>query len=116
MLAQSFIAIIRTLVPTVVGTCIAWLAAHGLDLGSNQELFTTALIAACTTGYYALVTFLERKVHPAFGWLLGAAKAPTYDATAKLDESSPSGQSAAVANPLPDGTPVSAPQPILGKA
>jgi hypothetical protein len=106
MLAQSFIAIIRTLVPTVVGTCIAWLAAHGLDLGANQELFTTALIAACTTGYYALVTLLERKVHPAFGWLLGAAKAPTYDATAKKDDASPTGESAAVANPLPDGTPV----------
>lgn len=115
MLAQSVIAIIRTLVPTVVGTCIAWLAAHGLDLGANQELFTTALIAACTTGYYALVTLLERKVHPAFGWLLGAAKAPTYDATAKKDDASPTGESAAVANPLPDGTPVKTNR-ILGKA
>lgn len=115
MLAQSLIAIIRTVVPTVVGTLIAWLAAKGLDLGAQQEALSTALVAACTALYYALVTLLERKVHPAFGWLLGAAKAPTYDATAKVDDASPTGQSAAVASPLPDGTPVQV-QRILGKA
>lgn len=106
MLAQAIIAIIRTAVPTIVGTALAWLAAHGLDLGASQELIITALIAACTTLYYALVSFLERKVNPAFGWLLGVAKAPTYDAIAKADPSSPTGQSAATASPLPDGTPV----------
>lgn len=116
MFAQSIIALIRTVVPTLVGTLFALLAARGLKLdGDAQAAFGAALIAACTALYYAAVSLLERKVNPAFGWLLGAAKAPTYDATAKKDDSSPTGESAAVASPLPDGTPVE-PQRILGKA
>lgn len=117
MLSQALISIIRTVIPTVVGTAIAWLAAHGLDLGSQEALITGALIATCTTLYYAGVSFLERKVHPAFGWLLGVAKPPTYDATAKLDPSSPTGVSAGPASPLPDGTPLKdleEPHPVTG--
>lgn len=115
MLAQPIIAVIRTVVPAAVGTLLAWLAVKGLDLGSLQEGLSTALVAACTALYYAGVALLERKVHPAFGWLLGVAKAPTYDATAKKDPSSPTGESAAVASPLPDDTPVKSTR-ILGKA
>jgi ABC-type dipeptide/oligopeptide/nickel transport system permease subunit len=114
MLAQAIIAIIRTAVPAAVGTAIGWLAAHGLNIDPvTQQLLIGGLITAGIALYYALVTFLERKVHPAFGWLLGAAKAPTYDATSKLDGSSPTGVSAAVASPLPDGTPVAPTEPVL---
>ena len=79
MLKDSIIALIRTAVPALVGWVIARLAAYGLELDAETQ---AQLIAVClllaTTGYYALVTFLERKVHPGFGWLLGYAKAPSY--------------------------------------
>jgi hypothetical protein len=107
MLAQAIIAIIRTTVPAAVGILAGWLAVHGLNIDpATQQLLIGGLSTAAVALYYSAVTFLERKVHPAFGWLLGAAKAPTYDATARIDDSSPTGQSAATASPLPDGTPV----------
>lgn len=107
MLAQSIIALIRTAVPSFIGLVVSWLAIRGFDLDlETQAALITALNTLLITAYYALVTFLERKVNPAFGWLLGMAKAPTYDATSKLDPSSPTGESAAIASHLPDDTPV----------
>lgn len=82
MFHDTLIAIIRTFVPTVVGILIAWLIDHGLDIPSElQTQLSAALVAVSITGYYALVTLLERKVDPSFGWLLGAPKAPTYNIT-----------------------------------
>lgn len=116
MLSQSLIALIRTTVPGLVGLILGWLAARGFNLDpETQSGLITALTAVAIALYYALVSFLERKVNPAFGWLFGVAKAPTYDATAKVDTSSPTGESAATASPLPDGTPVKSTR-ILGKA
>lgn len=116
MLAQSLIALIRTAVPGAVGIALGWLAARGFNLDpQTQAGLISALTAVCIALYYALVSFLERKVHPAFGWLFGAAKPPTYDATARKDAESPTGEVAATASPLPDGTPVET-QRILGKA
>jgi hypothetical protein len=116
MLAQSLIAIIRTVVPSAVGLLLGWLAARGFNLDPDTQAgLVTALTAACIALYYAAVAWLERHVNPAFGWLLGAAKPPTYDATARLDPASPTGEVAAPASPLPDGTPVETNR-ILGKA
>lgn len=107
MLSQPLIGLIRTAVPSLVGFALSWLAIRGFDLNPDtQEALVTSLTTLMIAAYYALVTLLERKVNPAFGWLLGVAKAPTYDATSKLDPSSPTGESAAVASPLPDDTPV----------
>lgn len=106
MLSQPLIALIRTAVPSLVGLLVSWLAVRGFALDPEAQAgIVTVLTTAIITLYYALVTLLERKVNPAFGWLLGVAKAPTYDATSKLDDASPTGESSAVASPLPDDTP-----------
>lgn len=110
---QLATSLIRTLVPWVVGYLLTLAAKAGLDLpeGLATELVTVGLGAL----YYLVVRILETRGKAVFGWLLGAPKAPTYDATAKKDPSSPTGESAAVASPLPDDTPVKSTR-ILGKA
>ena len=80
MLNDPIIAIIRTLVPSAVGAAIAWGAAKGIGIDEETSAtLTTALVAICTALYYAAVTWLERKIDPAFGWLLGVPKAPSYN-------------------------------------
>lgn len=79
MLNDPIIAIIRTLVPSAVGAAIAWGAARGIGIDEETSAtLTTALVAICTALYYAAVTWLERKIDPAFGWLLGVPKTPSY--------------------------------------
>lgn len=69
-------AIVRTVVPAIVGLFIATAAKYGIDIPDGP--LTEVVGALCIGGYYAIVTFLERKVHPAFGYLLGAKGAPSY--------------------------------------
>lgn len=79
MLHDAIIALIRTFVPTAVGSALAWLATRGAAVDADTSaLLVAGLVAVCTTLYYSLVTYLEREVNPAFGWMLGMAKAPTY--------------------------------------
>lgn len=83
MFHDMLIAVIRTFVPSVVGTAIAWGIDHGVTVPDDVQVqLSAALVALCITLYYALVTLLERKVNPAFGWLLGVPKAPSYEAPA----------------------------------
>lgn len=80
MFHDTIIALIRTFVPAAIGSAIAWGIDQGITLPEDtQTQLTAALVTVCITLYYALVTILERKVNPAFGWLLGVPKAPTYD-------------------------------------
>jgi hypothetical protein len=108
-------SVVRTVTPWVVGVIVTLLARWGIHWTPSPEALTivTGLVAAA---YYALVRILETRGRQAWGWLLGVPKAPTYDATAKKDDSSPTGQSAGPASPLPDGTPVEVAPQILGKA
>lgn len=79
MFRDSFIALIRTAVPVIVGALLALLAEAGLDVpGGVSAQLTAALVSITTAGYYAGVTYLERRVDARFGWLLGAAKPPRY--------------------------------------
>lgn len=79
MLHDSVIALIRTAVPAIVGTVLAWLIQLGIDISTEtQAQLSAALIPIVISAYYAGVTYLERNVNPSFGWLLGAPKAPTY--------------------------------------
>ena len=72
-------SIARTFVATAVGTFVAWLAKNAnfvIDENTSAGLvqsFTATVIGL----YYIVVRTLETKV-PAFGWLLGLAKLPTY--------------------------------------
>ena len=71
-------SLIRTWVPTAVGIVVAFLVAQGVDLSQAAELqLSGGLVAAVTGVYYAVVRAAENK-WPAFGYLLGVAKAPTY--------------------------------------
>jgi len=73
------IATIRTAVPALVGLFVAWLAGRGVNADPELvEQWETAIVAGAAIGYYLLVTLLERRVHPSFGWLLGADSAPEY--------------------------------------
>lgn len=102
-LGPSFV---RTLIPIVVSQIIAYLASQGLDAGPYKELLAQLLGAVLGWVYYIGVRVLEVKVKPHFGWLLGVAKTPTYDATSKVDSASPTQESAGPASDLPENTPV----------
>jgi len=78
-MGDAIVALIRTVVPAIVGSAIAWLIAQGVDLDADDvETIGVAVVTICIGLYYFLVTLLERKVNPAFGWLLGYATPPTY--------------------------------------
>lgn len=68
-------SLIRTIVPLIVGSLVAWLATR--DINVDQALILPAADAIITAVYYGVVRFLETKV-PAAGWLLGVPGAPSY--------------------------------------
>lgn len=87
MLSDAMIGLIRTFVPTVIGTIIAWLTAQGVLVDSAvEEQLSVAFIGLCVALYYGAVALLERKVNPAFGWLLGYPKSPEYGKDKGADE------------------------------
>ena len=79
MLRDPIIAIIRTVVPTFIGSLVAFLASHSIAVDAATQQAVAALgVAIITALYYAAATWLERNVNPSFGWLLGAPHAPSY--------------------------------------
>ena len=99
-------SIIRTVVPLIVAGIVSQLAKRGIDAGPHQEVIAQAVGALVAAAYYGAVRLLETHVKPRLGWLLGSAKAPTYDAPAKPAPSSPTGFEATEAAPVPEGEPV----------
>lgn len=98
-------SIIRTFVPYLVGYVLTLLAKAGFGL--PEEAVTELLTIALGTLYYALARVLETRFKPVWGWLIGLPKSPTYDATAKVDPDSPTGESAAPASEVaPEDAPV----------
>lgn len=69
-------SIVRTIVPVIVGVVLGAAAKRGFDLDSGA--ITEAATVVITTVYYAVVRLLEVRIAPAWGWLLGVAKVPTY--------------------------------------
>jgi hypothetical protein len=68
-------SIIRTVVPIIVGSVIAWLAARGVKV--DEATILPAVDAVVAAAYYALIRLVEDK-WPKAGWLLGSPGAPTY--------------------------------------
>ena len=68
-------SLIRTIVPLLVGTLVAWLATRGVNV--DQALILPAADAIFTALYYGIVRFFETKF-PKAGWLLGVPGAPSY--------------------------------------
>jgi len=107
MLSQLIPSIIRTVVPLLVALVTALLVKAGIDPGPYRELIAQLVGGAVATAYYVAVRVFETYVKPRWGWLLGYAKQPTYDAPAAPSKDSPSG---AVATEdtvgIPEGDPV----------
>lgn len=72
-------SLVRTFVATAVGTGVAWVAknAHFVIDDATSAGLVQAFTATTIGGYYLVVRTLETRI-PAFGWLLGLAKLPTY--------------------------------------
>ena len=81
-------SLIRTFVPLVVGSFVAWLATRGVEIDRNTLIGILDPILA--TAYYAGVRAIEKR-WPRAGWLLGAPGAPSY-----ASGGSPSGPSAPI--------------------
>lgn len=73
-IGDALIALLRTVVPMVVGWVLARLALPP-DVGAQVELLMTAVI---TAGYYALIRALSARWR-GFGWLLGYPSDPHYE-------------------------------------
>lgn len=79
-MSNFIIQLVRTVVPFVVAWAFAQLARLGLHLpaGTDEEL-TASLVLVVGSLYYAAVAWLERR-YKWFGWLLGIARRPDYQA------------------------------------
>lgn len=98
-------SLIRTMVPWLVGYVLAVAAKANLPI--PETVATEVVVFFVTAAYYALARVLETRGRAAWGWLLGLPKSPTYDATAKVDEGSPTGEVAAPASDVAEeGHPV----------
>lgn len=77
-MSDQLTSYIRTLVPTLVGAIIAFLAEKGINVPIDIQTATTALLTALfAVLYYIIVRKLESK-WPKLGVLLGVPSAPTY--------------------------------------
>lgn len=71
-------SLVRTYVPVIVGSVIAWLAARGINVDEGTSAAAvTALTGVIILAYYTVVRLLERKF-PKIGVLLGSTKKPEY--------------------------------------
>lgn len=71
-------SLVRTYVPVIVGSVIAWLAARGINVDAQTSAAAvTALTGVIILAYYTIVRLLERKF-PKIGVLLGSTKKPEY--------------------------------------
>lgn len=68
-------SVIRTLTVLIVG----WLASVAVKAGIPVDSLDAPITLLVTVSWYAGVRWLETHVDPAFGWLLGSAKAPQYE-------------------------------------
>lgn len=98
---QLLTSLLRTVTPLVAGILLTAALKAGISI--PQGLATDAVTALLTAAYYALVRLLELKVHAAWGWFLGLAKAPAYS-TAPAPSPGDGEQVAAVV--VPEDAPV----------
>ncbi|MEV7936593.1 hypothetical protein AB0O82_10660 [Kitasatospora sp. NPDC088264] len=73
-----YVSLLRTGVPALVGWLVALAGRYGLDLDPGA----VAGVLAPASGflYYAIFRFAEEHISPQFGWLLGYARPPQYEA------------------------------------
>lgn len=82
MLRNGIIAAIRTGIAAGVGLVVSWLVGLGVEVPDGfQEGLNVVVFGLVVSGYNLAVNFLEQKVHPWFGVLLGVPRTPQYDKT-----------------------------------
>lgn len=79
-LSDTVVSLIRTWVPVLVGSVVAWVTRKLGWVTPDTAQLATAFTAIVIGAYYALARFLEKR-WPAFGWLLGVPKEPAYEGT-----------------------------------
>jgi len=76
---DQIIALVRTVVPTLVGAFAAFLLTAGIELDEETKTsLAVALTGLFAGAYYALVRYVASKL-PWTGWLLGHPAVPTYE-------------------------------------
>lgn len=68
-------SIVRTVVPAIMALLITAGLRVGIEIPDSIEAVITTVVMAV---YYAIIRLLETRVGPAWGWLLGYARAPEY--------------------------------------
>lgn len=72
-------AVVRTIVPVIVGAILSFLATRGITVDSNfNEALIFVLTAVITGVYYVVLLKLESR-WPIAGVLLGSTARPTYE-------------------------------------
>lgn len=76
---DALVALVRTVVPVVVGYLLSLAAQAGLQVDpSTSELLSLILTTVFTAAYYALIRALSAR-WSWVGWLLGYPTDPTYE-------------------------------------
>lgn len=80
-LRDYIISIIRTAIPGIVGTIVAFLAGYGIEVDESAltKVVGGLIVGGFIAGYHALGRLLEDKVHPWLGVLLGWTSRPLYE-------------------------------------
>lgn len=72
-------AVVRTIVPVIVGAVLSFFATRGVTVDSTfREALVYVLTAAITGVYYVVLLKLESR-WPLAGLLLGSTARPTYE-------------------------------------
>ncbi|MBB5081392.1 hypothetical protein [Nonomuraea endophytica] len=78
MFHQWLLSLWRTVVPSLVGGILGWLALRGIAIeGVTAEQISAGAVVLGTGLYYGVFRALEQR-WPALGILLGSTKTPTY--------------------------------------
>lgn len=79
MLRNAIIAAIRTGIAAAVGLAVAWVIGLGVEVPAGfEEGLIAVVFGLVVAGYNLAVNFLEQRVHPWFGVLLGVPRTPDY--------------------------------------
>lgn len=75
---EALIALIRTVVPTLVGAFTAWLASLGLNLDAETSAGLIVALTGIFSGLYYTAVRIAAERYPWLNWLLGYNATPTY--------------------------------------
>ncbi len=75
---NTVISVIRTVVPSIVGAVLAFLAGQDIAVTPEFAAQLTGVLTVLFTGAYYLIGRALEKINPKFGLLLGYAKQPEY--------------------------------------